>query len=300
MPVRWRIVLVGAFSLLLPVPLVLLLNQGLLGEFSSGGAAERRFSPMLSLEERRKLLTFDHVCRGSQDCEPPLGCLQDFRRFKMSVCIGSECEMDIHCPDGQVCRPVKTQGTGPLVRLCVATGKRKEGQGCDRLPSQQEEACEPGLLCNRGYCGRPCQLGEPMGCPQDFVCGEGPEVTSCLPSCEEGQCPEGQDCVHFEGGFAACARVKGRNCTGTPCPQGQECRIGYTPGVGDEVTMECRVPCDEQKSSCPAGSVCFFGYCSRVCDPTQEGACGPDEFCNLHKDPNTRERFWFCSPRNAP
>jgi hypothetical protein len=298
--VNWRGWAVGAVSLLLPVPLVLLLSQALHGGFFSRGTRDKRISPVLSLEERRKLLTFDHICRGSEDCEPPLGCLQDFRRFKLSVCVSSECEVDTQCPDGQQCRTVKTQGGGPLVRLCIATGIRKEGQGCSRLPKKQEEACEPGLLCNRGYCGRPCQLEEAASCPHGFVCHEGPETASCLPACEDGQCPAGQECVHFEGRFAACTRVVGKNCKQTPCPQEQECRVGYTPGEGDRVTMECLVPCGDQKSSCPAGSVCFFGYCGRVCDPQQEGACGPDEFCNLHKDPTTREKFWFCSPRDAP
>jgi hypothetical protein len=287
----------GVLGVLLPVPFVLLLTHVLHREFFSGQAEEKRFSPMLSLESRRKLMTFDHTCSGSQDCEPPLGCLQDFRRFRLSVCIGSECEVDTQCPDGQVCRAVKTQSEGPLVRLCVATGTQKEGQGCDRLPNKQAEACEPGLLCNMGYCGRPCQLEDPLSCPKGFVCGEGPDVASCLPACEEGQCPEQQECVHFEGRFSACVHVVGKNCQRTPCAQGQECRTGYTPGVGDKVTMECLVPCDGQKNSCPAGSVCFFGYCGRVCDPKAPGACGPDEWCNLHKDPNTREKLWYCQSR---
>jgi hypothetical protein len=288
--------LAGVFSLLLPLPLGLLLSHLLHGGFSSE-AKEIRFSPVLSLEERRKLLTLDHTCRGSHDCEKPLGCLQDFRRFKLSVCVGSECEVDTQCPDGQVCQAVKTQDEGPLVRLCVATGTRKEGEGCARLPKKQEVACAPGLLCSKGYCGRPCRLGEPMTCPEGFVCGQGADGASCLPACEEGQCPEGRQCVHFEGRFGACVRVLGKDCLHAPCPQGQECRIGYIPGVGDQVRLECVQPCDEQQNSCPAGSVCFFGYCGRVCDPKAPGSCGPDEFCNLHMDPNSREKLWHCQAR---
>lgn len=258
---------------------------------------EKRFSPVLSLQERRKLLTFDHACRGSQDCEPPLGCLQDSRRFLLSVCVASECEVDTQCLDGERCQAVKTQGDGPWVGMCIATGRRKEGQGCDRLPENQEESCAPGLICNRGYCGRPCQLDEPMSCPKGFVCERAGEGASCLPSCEEGQCPEGQQCVHFGGRVAACVHVQGKNCDRTPCPQGQECRIGYTPGVGNEVRMQCMQPCDEQKNSCPAGSVCFFGYCGRVCNPKATDLCGADEFCNLNVDPNTREKIWLCQAR---
>lgn len=297
MPVSGRTWPVWVGALLLPVPLVLLVSQAFHGGFSAGGAGDERFSPVLSLDEKRRLLTFDHTCQGSEDCESPLGCLQDFRRFNLSVCISSECEVDTQCPEGQACRAFKTQGDGPLVRLCVATGTRKEGQGCSRLPNRQDQACEQGLLCNKGYCGRPCQPGAPDGCPKGFVCGEGAEFASCLPACEEGQCPQGQECVPFEGRFAACAQVVGDNCRRAPCPQGQECRIGQAPGEGDRVSMECLTPCDDRERPCPAGSVCFFGYCGRVCDPKSEGACGPGEFCNLHINPTSREKFWFCSPQ---
>jgi hypothetical protein len=296
--VRRRVLLAAVFSLLLPVPLGFLLSRLLHGGFSSA-ETEKRFSPMLSLEERRKLLTFDHTCRGSQDCEQPLGCLQDFRRFKLSVCVGSECEVDTQCPEGQVCQALKTQDDGPLVRLCVATGTRKEGEGCAHLPKKQEVACEPGLLCNKGYCGRQCQLGDPQGCPKGFVCGQGADGASCLPACEEGQCPEGQECVHFEGRFASCAQVLGKNCDRTPCPPGQECRIGSAPGVGDRVTMECLLPCDDPKNPCPPGSICSFGYCGRPCDPKAEGGCGPDEACSVQVDPNTREKLWLCRARRG-
>jgi hypothetical protein len=101
-----------AFGLLLPLPLGYLLKETLYGSPILGGAQGQRISPMLSLEERRRLVTFDRACRGSEDCEAPLGCLQDLRRFSRSVCIGSECELDSHCPEGQSCRVLKTQGAG--------------------------------------------------------------------------------------------------------------------------------------------------------------------------------------------
>jgi hypothetical protein len=259
------------------------------------GVQGQSISPRLALEERRRLVTFDRACRGSEDCEAPLGCLQELRRFSQSVCIGSECELDSHCPEGQSCRVIRTQGAGPLVRLCIATGIRKEGEGCDRLPRTQDEACEQGLLCNRNYCGRPCRQGDSAtSCPSGFTCEQGPEGASCLPACEEGQCPAGQECVRFEGRFAACARVKGKNCQALSCPEGQECRVGYTPGVGEEVTMQCLTPCEEQKTACPAGSVCFYGFCSQLCEPKGAGACGPGEECVLYRDPRSSEKLWLC------
>ena len=292
---RRELFLAGTVVILLVLPVALRPTPSFHGGLSSSREKDPRFSPVLSVEERRQLLTFDHTCQGSDDCEHPLGCLQDLRRFNLSVCVSSECEVDPQCPDGQVCRAIKTQGRGPLVRLCVATGTRKEGQGCVRLPRKQEQACEPELVCNMGYCGRPCDLDEPAGCPPGFACKDGPEGVSCLPDCKEGQCSLKQECIHFEGGFAACVRVVGANCQRAPCPQGQECRIGHTPGEGDRVTMECLTPCDDRERSCPAGSVCFLGYCGRVCDPKTEGTCGPGEFCNLHMNPASREKFWFCS-----
>jgi hypothetical protein len=297
MQVRWRTLLAVALGLLLPLPIGYLLKGALYGGPSPEGAATKRFSPVLSAEERRRLVTFDRACRGSEDCEAPLGCLQDLRRFSQSVCIGSECELDSQCPEGQFCRVINTQGTGPLVRLCIATGVRKEGEACDRLPRVQEEACAQGLLCNRNYCGRPCSRGDATSCPAGFTCEEGPEGASCLPACEEGQCPDGQECVRFEGRFAACAQVKGKNCQAQPCPEGQECRIGYTPGVGEEVTMQCLTPCEEPKTICPSGSVCFYGYCSRLCEPKTEGTCPPGEECVLYRDTHSSEKLWLCRAR---
>ncbi len=295
MQVKWRTLLAVAVGLLLTLPLGYLLKDAFRVGQVPGGAQGARISPMLSLEERRRLVTFDRACRGSEDCEAPLGCLQDSRRFSLSVCIGSECETDSHCPEGQSCRAVKTQGAGPVVRLCTAMGIRKEGQACDRLPRTQEEACAQGLLCNRNYCGRPCGRGAPAtSCPAGFTCEDGPEGASCLPACEEGQCPERQECVRFEGRFAACVRVKGKNCQAQPCPEGQACRIGYTPGVGEEVTMQCLTPCEQGKSTCPAGSVCFYGFCSQLCEPNAAGSCGSGEECVMYRDPHSSEKLWLC------
>ncbi len=43
--------------------------------------------------------------------------------------------------------------------------------------------------------------------------------------------------------------------------------------------------------------ICFFGYCGRVCDPKVSGSCAADELCNLHIDPNSREKIWLCQAR---
>jgi hypothetical protein len=58
--------------------------------------------------------------------------------------------------------------------------------------------------------------------------------------------------------------------------------------------MECLLPCEEQKDSCPAGSVCFFGFCSQVCNPQDEGACGLGKECAQFRDTYSREQHWFC------
>jgi hypothetical protein len=131
--VRWRILLAAVFGLMLTLPLVYLLKDILFLSPMRGDTRDWSIRPMLSVEERRRLVTFDRACRGSRECEAPLGCLQDLRRFSRSVCMGSECNLDSHCPEGQSCRAVKTQDVGPVVRLCIATGIRKEGQACDRL-----------------------------------------------------------------------------------------------------------------------------------------------------------------------
>ncbi len=98
MQVRWRTLLAVVFGLLLTLPIAYLLKEALHGGQVLGGAQGQRVSPVLSAEERRRLVTFDRACRGSDECEAPLGCLQDLRRFSRSVCIGSECELDSQCP----------------------------------------------------------------------------------------------------------------------------------------------------------------------------------------------------------
>jgi hypothetical protein len=278
----WRPAVATFAILLLPLPLVLAVEAGRFQPRRAEAHETRPVSPILSLEERRELMTHERHCQTAEDCEPPLACLDlDWGR---ALCMASECQTDLQCAEGFTCRALRSRGQGPWVRTCVVRGTAEEGAPCSAtFTFTQEAVCRPGLLCN-DYCGRPCQLGEPGACPEGTLCLQGKEGPSCMPTCDGRACPEGQACVPFKDGSSVCARVWGENCQHQACPEGASCSVSYMPGRPGEVQMECVRRCGADHPSCPEGTVCEQKKCRRPCDSKDAQACGPLETCAYYPD----------------
>jgi hypothetical protein len=289
---KWRMIAGISVGLVLLAVFVYTLGEAVWGErqTQSRALSGEQVVPILARDERRVLLTYGRSCENQKDCEPPLACLH-FSPGGESVCVDSSCVTDLQCKQGFACRNRKAPGDGPLVRRCVLMGSRKEGQPCFESTKNLEEACERGLLCGEGYCGRPCQLDVPASCPTGFVCRSGPDGPSCQPFCKGGDCPVGQECVGAGTDKARCMLVRGENCQRQPCPEGLQCNvIGYTPGAEAwTADMECVKSCDEERP-CPEDSVCLLGGCQRQCGPDNRDVCGPRQQCVEY----VPDRLWLC------
>lgn len=292
---KWRTLLTVLLGLSLPLPLVWLLHTTLFGQAGEehstlSQSQSPRILPMLTLEERLGLPTYERDCDSDADCDPQLRCFFNMRTVR-SYCTDSMCMTDRQCPEGFACRIMDTQSGEDLLRACSLVGGRSEGEVCESLPREPEDGCRKDLLC-RGRCGRPCSPHEPADCPKGYFCEEAPEGPTCQPTCEGRSCPEGQQCVHRGERVSICARVHGPNCQQTPCPQGQFCSVDDYPQRVDEVWMQCLQPCGSPGDrSCPEGTVCYFYGCRKSCTPEDSSACGAGFTCKRRP-----EEPWTCVP----
>jgi hypothetical protein len=284
-------VLAALVAVLIPLPLSVLL---FLAQHRAS-SAQSTLSPVLPREVRRQLLTYKRPCQKSADCEAPLGCLNHWR-LKRPWCTDSECMTDFQCEGWESCQELETEGTGPRVRVCVTQGSRKEGEPCDVLPSSGATACEQGLRCLAGWCGRPCRTEDPASCPEGFFCADDEGNTACLPTCTARGCPEGQHCVRFttlgEQAVTACATLHGTNCEQAGCPEAQRCLSQHLPRRPGEVWMSCVHECGQEGRTCPEGYACDIFTCRRLCDPQDTQTCGPAMRCA----PRTADSPWMCRP----
>jgi hypothetical protein len=281
-------------AVLLPLPLVV---SFLLPRFMNA-PTQPGLSPVFPIEVRRQLLTYHRACQTSADCEAPMGCLAHWR-LKAPLCTSSECTTDLDCKEGYACQVLETEGTGPRVRVCLTQGRRKEGEPCSSAPYGQQDACEPGLRCLEGWCGRPCSKEEPTSCPEGFFCADNPVAPACLPTCLGRRCPEGQQCVQFDTRVpqphtvSACSVVHGTHCQESPCPEGQRCFHQEEPSDRPgEVWMSCVQDCDSGKPACPEGTACDVFFCRELCDPDVADSCGPHRVC-ARRAPDLP---WMCRP----
>jgi Cys-rich repeat protein len=277
---NWRPLLSVCAGVLLLLPLVLLLARLLQPEVGTSVPPGVRISPMLDNEQRMKLMMYGRPCSSSAECDPPLGCLYQFR-YGQAHCTDSQCTTDAQCPEGQVCRGLATDGNGPHVRICIPVGVRQEGEGCFIVPRDQKSACAPGLLCGglNGWCSRPCRLSATAECPAGSFCVDTRPEPVCLPTCEKRGCPAGEQCIRFDEGSSMCAQVYGADCQRSPCPDGGECSLRAAPSHPGKVWMECVERCGEGRSPCSAGKVCDAWHCLSVCDPKDPAACGVGYRC---------------------
>jgi hypothetical protein len=289
-----RTLVLVSLGLLLPLPLVLLLRSLWAPPLparevilTASGALE--ISPVLSVEERRGVLTFERPCSRQEDCEPPLGCLSF--NGKEGFCAASRCLTDLQCSGGQTCRVLPTLGQGPRVRACAPAGQLPEGVPCLALTMNEKESCARGLVCN-GFCGRPCSPEAAAPCPEGFFCALGPSGPACAPTCEGHECPADQQCVRFARGVSRCAAPVGDDCQRSPCPQGQQCTASFTPGRAHWAKLECELPCDSSEKRCPEGLLCHQGSCRRPCQPKGPEVCGAGRACNTLN--SEEEGSWLC------
>lgn len=287
---RRRAFLVLVSCILVPLPLAGLLFAAM-RQPTPPAPQQTALIPVLPLDARRDLPTYERVCTADADCDPPLGCLQIQSEFR-SECTDSRCMEDKDCPDEFACLSLKTQAGQRMVRRCSLVGERKEGERCAVLARSHRLGCARGLLCQAGWCGRPCQLEDPTSCPTGFFCSEGSDgPPSCLPTCEGRSCPEGQQCLPHAGGSSLCMRVIGPDCRKEPCPEDHLCRVMAPPQRPWEVRTECMQLCDRE-SPCPQGTICVRYECRRTCDPHAPSTCGPGLICGqrIPSDP------WYCLP----
>jgi hypothetical protein len=293
--VSWRGFLAIAGALLLPLPLFVLLGGALHPSLPGAPPGDRRISPVLDHEQRMRLSSYHRDCASSQACEPPLGCVDD-ARVLMHYCTDSQCATDAQCPVDHACRNIATAGDGPLVRFCVPTGRRQEGEHCVALPSAKDEACASGLLCGGrdGWCARPCQRGDPAACPAGFFCADTQPEPLCLPTCEARGCSSGQECIRYDDRSSECARVYGPHCTQFPCPRGGECQVVHPTDHLGKVWMECIEKCGEDSLPCSEGLTCDGWLCRTPCHPQDPHPCMEGFVCQqLSSDkPYTCQPDW--------
>ena len=100
--------------------------------------------------------------RTDSDCPADHGCVanRETRRFE---CMSSDCEEDVHCFPGFVCRAATLGNTGRVIRRCTPDGVRLEGETCDRGYISRAGSCREGLRCVGGRCAGPCRLDDPEG-----------------------------------------------------------------------------------------------------------------------------------------
>ena len=220
-------------------------------------------------------------CRVDGDCLAGEGCVAN-RQTRRFECMASDCEQDVHCFPGSVCRPVTTGATGSVIRRCVPEGLRSQGETCDSLPLSPAGSCREGLRCVSQVCSAPCRLEEPMSCSAGFVCTGGLDGPGCVPDCQRLGCPEGQRCSQVRDNQYQCLVDVQGDCQETPCPEGERCNMRMSRG---RAVFWCAAVCNPLRpDSCSEGNVCGMGSttvstCFRACDPMDSKACGPGWHC---------------------
>src|SRR5262245_53333312 len=174
-------------------------------------------------------------------------------------------------------------------------GGVKEKGFCSTHPFGLDDACEAGLLCVLGRCGRPCSPDGGVRCPEGGSCTETENGWGCFPSCRQSGCGAGETCVELRDGKSVCVHQQGENCFQQPCPAGEDCRFFFSRNRG---VFTCRRRCNPAvPEECSPGFVCGApggprSHCYRSCNP-QDPKCAEGDYC---APVNEDRSLWACVP----
>jgi hypothetical protein len=237
-------------------------------------------------------------CMHHSECPAGHACVIN-RRTRRFECVASECEDDQGCFPGTTCRVVATPSPQQLIRRCVPSGARAEGEFCELAPASPSDACREGLLCWDAVCRTPCTPGLSGACPSGQRCHDTRlDGALCVPDCREGGCAAGETCVQASPGSHQCVTLGVDECgEDRPCPDGQHCLVRAQRGRAGRF---CAAPCKSWLGSqaCPEGFVCGRGgpelsSCYRLCDSQKPDTCPPGWSCTtVSEDKQT----WGCRP----
>lgn len=235
-------------------------------------------------------------CRLNSDCPAGKGCVAN-RQTRRLECMESDCEEDMHCFPGFVCRQSSREETGPIIRRCTPVGQRRLGESCDNSFVSTSGACQEGLLCHRGVCSLPCRLGDATSCPEGQRCEEGDDGAACFSDCRDQGCPAGQRCKHLSGGDYECLAEVHGECPEIPCAEGERCNKRVMRGRG---VFWCARRCNPLlPESCPPDQLCGHAggtesTCYRRCDPQDLDSCGEGARCSTVAEDMS---LWGCVPK---
>jgi hypothetical protein len=214
--------------------------------------------------------------------------------------MASECDEDVHCFPGSVCRAVTTGATGVVVRRCTPEGERGEGEPCDFGYVSPGGACREGLVCLSGTCGVRCRLDEPLSCPDGHSCEDSLDGPACHADCRKLGCPRGERCKRLgDSEYRCLARIQG-DCPETPCGPGERCNAEVIRAHG---VFWCARICNPLLAdSCPGGQICGMGSatvstCFSRCDPLDLDSCGKGWRCTTVSEDLKQ---WGCMPASTP
>jgi hypothetical protein len=239
-------------------------------------------------------------CQTDSDCPAGKGCAANWQTHRLE-CMESECEQDLDCFPGLVCRPVTTGAAGPVIRRCLAAGERSLGEQCDLLFTSRAGACQEGLVCHRGVCSTPCSSEGAANCPEGYSCEEGLSGAACFEDCRVRGCASGQQCKRINETEYQCLEGVYGQCPETPCGEGERCNARVSQGQG---VFWCAQLCNPlQADSCPKGQICGVGSptvstCFRRCDPrVMPDTCGEGWQCTSVTEDMTQ---FGCRPVAEP
>ncbi|MDX9723127.1 MAG: hypothetical protein RBU37_20415 [Myxococcota bacterium] len=280
--------------------------------------------------DSKKICVDGSNCFSDQYCDPCTG-LCEPRTAQCEACVfHHECGAE-----GQLCLDIPSSGGRFCTKTCSSVLDCDSGYDCVELGGSKQcvpasgDCSDPAecdtdfdclggnVICRNGLCAPGCTDG---GCPDGQVCDDG----RCLAPCPErvGDCPKGQNCNPVNG----------------KCEYEGECATTRDCGVPemycDEATHRCTAGCQVDDDCWDAAKECKEGACVRrgckgayacafqqicemqdavcvdaegpyceVCDPEEEGACGPEENKCIElqdKDGNSMGNFCFVACSTDP